>query len=646
MSLRLLMILVTVATLLRNPSNAGELAGVHIVPHRIDTELQYRKPHDDNLAARVQLFIQGPASTPKFEQQQPSELVEKGEWAWHDLNAAVPIPEGAIGVWSFNGRTNRWAVGNSFRLEAEGLAPVLIEIKEPRHWISSITFLRKADDSASPIPDTMMVYVANGDDKPIQINSVKIWAPKDNSTWQILWPQASIPSDVRVEPAEKRGIAVRIQDLPLSYAAIQVSTSAGELWAHVRVKREQFDISGGWVFDSKGKWQETNVREAESGKVTSNDFLDLLSSMHVNTAHYERTSGYSDTPELVARNPLKRFHRLWPTEEWEKESLLPTIHAVEFLGEPQYGGGKPVAPQAVFDALLPYRSSKLPTSVTHSEERIWRFYAGLSDYPHFDAYRVVAPAADAWRQYDRWNGEKISWAAPLETIGNLCRSQRELNRPMPCAVWSQGPHHDWGSGFRFGKSRQRRSPNPDELRAQALHALATRVTSLYWFNLSKQALDMFPDTCDTMRRIGREIRVLENLYLEGDAYRFTRMLDSESRPNWELSSIVAPEAALLFALDTAYSIDAEKMEFSFGPARNATFQFDLPNWLARPIDVFRIDADGIYEADWKFIDGRLVIHENASRDRIYVASTNGQLRKDLERRRQQAIDRESLYLKN
>ncbi len=83
---------------------------------------------------------------------------------------------------------------------------MLIEIKEPRHWISSITFLRKADDSASPIPDTMMVYVANGDDKPIQINSVKIWAPKDNSTWQILWPQASIPSDVRVEPAEKRGI--------------------------------------------------------------------------------------------------------------------------------------------------------------------------------------------------------------------------------------------------------------------------------------------------------------------------------------------------------------------------------------------------------------------------------------------------------
>jgi hypothetical protein len=128
----------------------------------------------------------------------------------------------------------------------------------------------------------------------------------------------------------------------------------------------------------------------------------------------------------------------------------------------------------------------LATTLTNSEERIWRYYAGLSDYPHFDAYRVVAPAADAWQQYDRWGGEKISWAAPLETIGNLCRSHRELNRPAPCAVWSQGPHAGWGAGWRLGKTRQRRSPNPGELRAQALHALASRITSLYWFNLSAE----------------------------------------------------------------------------------------------------------------------------------------------------------------
>jgi hypothetical protein len=70
---------------------------------------------------------------------------------------------------------------------------------------------------------------------------------------------------------------------------------------------------------------------------------------------------------------------------YDTEEMLPTIHAVEFIGEPQYGGGRPVPPQEVWEMLAPYQSSRLPTSVTLSEERTWRYYAGLSDYPHDDA---------------------------------------------------------------------------------------------------------------------------------------------------------------------------------------------------------------------------------------------------------------------
>ncbi len=83
--------------------------------------------------------------------------------------------------------------------------------------------------------------------------------------------------------------------------------------------------------------------------------------------------------------------------------------------------------------------------------------------------------------------------APLETIGDMCRSLREISRPMPVAYWSQGPHDGWGGGFNLS-GRKRRSPTPDELRAQAMHALATRITSLYWFNLSLKSLAKFPDT--------------------------------------------------------------------------------------------------------------------------------------------------------
>jgi hypothetical protein len=138
------------------------------------------------------------------------------------------------------------------------------------------------------------------------------------------------------------------------------------------------------------------------------------------------------------------MNRLQPFSPYDTDDVLPRVHAVEFLGEPQYGGGRPVPPQPVWKELAPYAATRLPTSVTHSEERVWRFYAGLSDYPHYDASRVTAPAPDAWSRYDRWSGESIRWGAPLETIGEMTRSLRELNRPRPIAYWSQGAHHGWG----------------------------------------------------------------------------------------------------------------------------------------------------------------------------------------------------------
>ncbi len=638
--------LVVALLLVVPPTSGGELVGVSVVPHRIDTELKYRKPHESNLAARVQLFVQGPATASTFDHQLPAALLETGDWAWHDLNAALPIPEGALGVWSFNGKSSRWGVNNRFEVAAEGLGTVDVAIDEPTRWISAVTCLRADTTEPTTQPNRMLVYVANSTDQPLQLRALQLYLPKDNTSWQLLWPRPAIPVDVLIPAGEKGFIEVSTGDLPLTYAAVQVATDGNPLWSHFRIKREQFDISGGWIFDSKGKWREVSVKDSASGAIVRNTFLDLLSSMHVNTAHYEGADGYSNEPALVQRNPLKRFSRLWPSEPWEVESELKMVHGVEFLGEPQYGGGKPVPPQEIFDALLPYRATKLATTLTNSEERIWRYYAGLSDYPHFDAYRVVAPAADAWQQYDRWGGEKISWAAPLETIGNLCRSHRELSRPAPCAVWSQGPHAGWGAGWRLGKTRQRRSPNTDELRAQALHALASRITSLYWFNLSIESLEKFPDTCDALRRLGREIFMLEDFYLQGDAYRFERKLDAEGQPDWELSSIVAPQGALLFALDTAYHIDQDKLEFAFGEPRDCTHGFELPEWLREPADVFRIDADGVNSVAWQMEGKRIVITDQASRDRIYVVAKDKSSRDELEQRRLTAQAREASFQVN
>ena len=195
--------------------------------------------------------------------------------------------------------------------------------------------------------------------------------------------------------------------------------------ARVRIRPEAFDISGGWVASQL----------TEGNSLTSLHYLKTLRRMHINTGQIEEVAGYTDNPDLYAAYPLKRFNRLGDTARYDTDEMLPTIHAVEFIGEPQYGGGRPVPPQEVWERLAPYQPTRLPTSVTFSEERNWCHYAGLSDFAHFDAYRVTAPAADNWRGYDRWGGESIRWGAPLETIGDMTRSLAHHWRPAPIAIW-------------------------------------------------------------------------------------------------------------------------------------------------------------------------------------------------------------------
>lgn len=598
----------------------ASVAGVTVIPHRIEDSMQYRGERDRELAARVQLYIQGPALPKTFAGRSPTELLASGDWAWHDMSAAVEAPPEAMTVWSFNGKSSRWGTGQSFPMEADGIPASSIELKQPMTWISAVTFLSSDGDVR---PDTLVMHVANESATPMTVTGLRLWLPKNGETWQVLWPQPVISTSASIAASDRGFIRLDIGKLPLTYAAIELQTDVGSLWTHLRIKREVFDISGGWVNDA----------------IPNEAYLRLLQHLHVNTGQIEGINGYTDNESLYQRYPIKLFNRLWPLEKWDTDEWLSKIHAVEFLGEPQYGGGQPVSPQEVFDQLLPYRASRLPTTVTLSEERTWRWYAGLSDYPHYDAYRVVAPAADAWRQYDRWNGKRITWGAPLETIGVMCRSLRELNRPVPYAYWSQGPHHGWGGGF-FNGGRSRRSPTPDELRSQAMHAIASRITSLYWFNLSIKSLLKFPDTWEPIKRIGREIRMMEPLLLEGDPYQFQQLTKPDGSPDWDLSSIVAPSAALLFANDTAYTIDPVENVFTFGPPRPAKFEFRLPVRLRDATDVFRIDADGAHDVDWSIKGEQVSINDNRTLDAIYVVANESSVRNSILQRRRSAIAHE------
>jgi len=633
----------------------GALApeGVQVVPHLQSTEMRYRQKADFSLGARVEVFLRNtgprelvlPSTTEvRLRGRSPEELLQSDEWAWHDLPSAwggepLRLPPGAMTVWSWNGKRAAWGTNTQAELtvavpgEAEP-SKATVRIDAPTAWLSAVTYLGA---STNVPPDSLIFHVANRSTSSVRIHACRLWLPENNGTWRALLPHPWIsnrlerfPADGVIPSDDRGGARVATGPLPLTYAALEVRLidSTGRpvtLWAHQRIKREVFDISGGWVAEGLGG----------SNTLQCLPYLKSLRRMHVNAGMHQSVPGYTDGP-LFGEYPLKYMNRLQPFDQYDTEAVLPRVHAVEFLGEPQYGGGRPVPPMDVWRAFAPYQATRLPTSVTHSEERVWRFYAGLSDYPHYDAYRVTAPSPDAWSKYERWGDQGIRWGAPLETIGEMTRSLRELNRPRPIAYWSQGAHHDWNG---YG-GRKRGSPTPDELRLQAYHALSSRITSLYWFNLSLRSLVTFPDLIEPMTRVGREIRMLEEYYLEGDATSHERVL-RDGKPDWDLDVVAGPRGAVLFALDLAYTADREERTFKFGPPREATFRFRVPAYVSHVAEVFRMDADGVIPVAHVMDRGVVEVRDQVSRVAVYVVAAAPGEQARIETRRQRLVAAEN-----
>jgi len=632
-----------------------EVAGTVVVPHAptIATDLRYAAERGPTDGARVQLFVinRGTASITlppdaaiTVGGTSPDGLVAAGAWSWHDFPSQWPdepleLPPAGLTVLSLNAAGGGWAAGTVTDVTIAGHDPLRLDATPADAWISSITFLRRAaaEGIESVHPDTLVVHVENRSDRAWSIQSCRLWAPRPGGTHRALFAGDALegsqpfPADGTIPPGQSGGIVVSVAGLPLSYAAVELKLRGPDgversLWGHVRVKRERFAIGGGWVDSSLPAGRSLH----------SDDYLRTLRRMHVDCGMHGFVPGYTDDPARWALCPLEFMSACRPFEEYDTDAVLPRVHAVEFLGEPQYGGGRPVPPAEVRRKLAPYRATRLPTSVTHSEERIWRHYAGLSDHPHFDAYRICAPAADVWRKYDRWGGAKIRWGAPLETVGDLARSLRELNRPGPIAAWSQGTHHGWDAM----DGRTRSSPTPDELVVQAWHVLAARITSLYWFNLSVKSLLAHRDLIEPMMRVDREALVLEPLMLEGAAGRHERTLRPDGGPDWDLATICGPQAAVLFALDLDYRPDPERKEFVFGGPRDASWRFRLPGYLGAVADVFRIDADGVHDVSWRRDGDAVVVDSQGSRVAIHVAAIDAGLRGRLEARRRELVAEE------
>jgi hypothetical protein len=175
---------------------------------------------------------------------------------------------------------------------------------------------------------------------------------------------------------------------------------------------------------------------------------------------------------------------------------------------------------------------------------------------------------------------------------------------------------------------------PEELRAQAYHALASRITSLYWFNLSLKSILKFPDLIEPIRMVGREIRLLEDYYLEGDAYHYER-LARDGQPDWDVSVVAGPKGAVLFALDVNYEPDTTKKVFKFGPPRNTVITFPLPAYLRNPLKVLRISAGEVTSVPFEVAAKGIRIEAEFGDVSVFVTTHRGSVEQQLEERRRQ-----------
>ncbi|HEY5914590.1 MAG TPA: hypothetical protein VJA21_28710 [Verrucomicrobiae bacterium] len=325
------------------------LEGLVVTPHVQSREMRWRREADFSLGARVELFVLNAGSTERqlsaetpvrIRGRTPAQLLADDEWAWHDFpsawtNRPLALPPGALTVWTFNGKRAPWGVGSSATLEVDD-ARLPLEVSEPRVWLSAVTFLGKEGNSA---PDNLIFHVVNHTSTPLRLEACRLWLPKNSASWRALLPQvwltnlAAFPADGVVPAQDRGGAEARTGRLPLTYAALEVRLTEirGQpltLWAHLRIKREAFDISGGWV-----------AAQLPTGRnsLQCEPFLKTLRRLHVNTAHIADLPGYTDQTGLgglYTRYPLKYFNRLEPFSHYDTDALLPRIHAVEFLGEP------------------------------------------------------------------------------------------------------------------------------------------------------------------------------------------------------------------------------------------------------------------------------------------------------------------------
>lgn len=586
------------------------LAGMAVNPHVWSEEIRYAGEPPKEAGALVTLVWrspsaeQGGALPDLFNGREPAQWTLPGVWSWAD--SARFVPAGGIALTTFNSNGKPFAAGDEVEAGwSRTGASVRVRLEEPSTVLAKVAFPGKR----------LVFHVENRGGAERRMSGVRVWVAGARGAFtegsyfrDVRW----FRGDATLAAHSAGGGVVEAVELPRKRVVLEVCFAEGpSAWGVVKVKDDRFDIGAGWL----------NTKAPNGvNPLTLESFRKTLQRLWINTARINY--------DVAGVNPLRLIGGRDLAKEYDTAEWRDRVHTIEAAGEVQMDA---TPPMELLKRFRMYESTPFPTSITFSEDWGFRYYAGLCDYPHFDAYRVNAPSADRWERYERWGGERIRWGAPLEGVGAMTRTLAAVNRPRPVAAWSQSVHYNWTSHL---GGRERLQPTADEIRVQAYEALANGIQSLYWYSLESWSLAGWRDTLAATARIGREIRLLGEFYEQGRA-------TSHRRENgFDLNVVAAPEGAVLFAIDLDYGPSADKT-FAWKQKRRLDARYELPEWLGDVKDCYRVAEEGIQAADWERAAGGLRLRGVVDKVGIWVAARDAKLGERLAGRYRQLLAEEA-----
>ncbi|MEB3357084.1 MAG: hypothetical protein VKK04_10175 [Synechococcales bacterium] len=275
-----------------------------------------------------------------------------------------------------------------------------------------------------------------------------------------------------------------------------------------------------------------------------------------------------------------------------------------------------------------WRYPELPTFNGGKTNKLIGTFAGMTDIQGIDFYTAAgAPHITAFGNHP-----------PLRATFDYLRNTRNNHMPLTTWMYTQGLSPVWNRSPLFGGDEFSVQPDPQEILAQGMMAIAAGAKGLAWFQVNQREAERAPERWQAITDLNRMVRAVRPWLREGDVTGA-----AVADPETLVELIHAPDALIIpiVSLDTV----SEPTDIGFLLAQS---EEGVPRWIfddSTPdvsvtiprgfnvADGFEITPDGIAEINFS-LSPEAALFEDVSLDnttpvRLFVLTADDTVRAEM-----------------